>query len=103
MDLAAALLVFLGSVLAFTAALGVVRFPDTLTRMHAAAKPQTLGLVLTCVGAAIRLRDNLDMGMLVLIALFALLTSPVLAHLIGRLAYKELQEDQAALKSQRQP
>ncbi|EFV13348.1 monovalent cation/H(+) antiporter subunit G [Segniliparus rugosus] len=100
MDIAAALLILAGSVLAFTSALGIVRFPDTLTRMHAAAKPQALGLVLTCVGAAIRLRHNADLGMLVLIALFALLTSPVLAHLIGRLAYRELQEDQAALQKQ---
>jgi multicomponent Na+:H+ antiporter subunit G len=100
MDLAAALFIFAGSVLALTAALGIVRFPDTLTRMHAAAKPQALGLVLSCVGAAIRLRHNIDLGMLVLIALFALLTSPVLAHLIGRLAYRELQEDQAALEEQ---
>lgn len=103
MNLAAALLILAGSALAFTAALGVVRFPDTLTRMHAAAKPQTLGLVLTCIGAALRLRDTQDVGMFVLIVLFALLTSPVLAHLIGRLAYTELQEDQAALESQRQP
>ena len=100
MDLTAALLILAGSILAFTSALGIVRFPDTLTRMHAAAKPQALGLVLTCIGAAIRLRNNLDLGMLVLIALFALLTSPVLAHLIGRLAYRELQEDQAALQKQ---
>jgi multicomponent Na+:H+ antiporter subunit G len=64
--------------------------------MHAAAKPQALGLVLTCVGAAVRLRHNIDMGMLVLVALFALLTSPVLAHLVGRLAYREIQEDEAA-------
>ncbi|MGL6234138.1 MAG: hypothetical protein ACRC20_02210 [Segniliparus sp.] len=52
MDLAAALLVLLGSLLAFTAAPGVVpasrqHRPDTLTRTRSAAKPQTLGLSLT--------------------------------------------------------
>ena len=46
LDIAAAVLVLGGSSLALTAAIGVVRFPDTLTRMHAATKPQVLGLLL---------------------------------------------------------
>ena len=55
-----------GSVLALTAAIGVVRFPDTLSRMHAATKPQVLGLLLVLAGAAIRLRGHADVGMLIL-------------------------------------
>ena len=46
LDLIGALLVLAGSVLALTAAIGVVRFPDSLSRMHAASKPQVLGLLL---------------------------------------------------------
>ena len=42
-DTVAAVLVLGGSALALTAAIGVVRFPDTLSRMHAASKPQVLG------------------------------------------------------------
>ena len=38
LDVVAAVLVVGGSTLALTAAIGVVRFPDTLTRMHAATK-----------------------------------------------------------------
>ena len=60
------MLVLGGSTLALTAAIGVVRFPDTLTRMHAATKPQVLGLLLVLAGAAIRLRGNADVGMLIL-------------------------------------
>ena len=63
-DIVAAVLVLGGSALALTAAIGVVRFPDTLSRMHAATKPQVLGLLLVLVGAAIRLRGNVDVGML---------------------------------------
>ena len=58
LDMVTAVLVLGGSTLALTAAIGVVRFPDTLTRMHAATKPQTLGLLLVLAGAAIRLRGN---------------------------------------------
>ncbi len=89
LDVLAASLVLGGSALALTAAIGVLRFPDTLTRMHAATKPQVLGLLLVLGGAAIRLRGNVDVGMLVLTAMFTLITAPVIAHRVGQLAYRE--------------
>ena len=52
-DVIAAVLVLAGASLALTAAIGVVRFPDTLSRMHAASKPQVLGLLLVLAGAAL--------------------------------------------------
>ena len=58
LDIVTAVLILGGSALALTAAIGVVRFPDTLTRMHAASKPQVLGLLLVLVGAAIRLSGH---------------------------------------------
>ena len=63
LDVVAGALVLCGSVLALTAAIGVVRFPDTLSRMHAASKPQTLGLLLVLTGAGLRLRGHADVGM----------------------------------------
>jgi multicomponent Na+:H+ antiporter subunit G len=89
LDLLAAVLVLAGSAFALTAAIGVLRFPDTLTRMHAATKPQVLGLVLVLGGATIRLSGNADVGMLVLTAMFTLITAPVIAHRVGQLAYRE--------------
>lgn len=89
LDVTAAALLLGGAVLALTAAIGLLRFPDTLSRMHAATKPQTLGLLLVVAGTAIRLRGNIDVGMLVLAALFQLITAPVIAHRVGRLAYRE--------------
>ena len=89
LDVVTAVLVLGGSALALTAAIGVVRFPDTLTRMHAATKPQVLGLLLVLGGAAIRLRGNVDIGMIVLTAIFTLITAPVVAHRVGQLAYRE--------------
>lgn len=88
-DICAAVLVLSGSALALTAAVGVIRFPDTLTRMHAATKPQVLGLLLVLAGAAIRLRGNVDVGMLMLTGLFAVITAPVVANRVGQLAYRE--------------
>lgn len=89
LDVLAAILVLCGSALALTAAVGVVRFPDTLSRMHAATKPQVLGLLLVLVGAAIRLRGHPDVGMLILAGMFTLITAPVVANRVGQLAYRE--------------
>ena len=88
-DILTAVLVLGGSALALTAAIGVVRFPDTLSRMHAATKPQVLGLLLVLAGAAIRLRGNVDVGMLILTGTFTLITAPVVANRVGQLAYRE--------------
>ena len=55
-SLAAACLV-LGALLTLIAAIGILRFPDVLTRMHSATKPQVLGLLLILLGLGLRLRD----------------------------------------------
>ena len=89
LDVITGVLVLSGSVLALTASIGVVRFPDTLSRMHAATKPQVLGLLLVLIGAAIRLRGNVDVGMMILTAMFTLITAPVVANRVGQLAYRE--------------
>lgn len=88
-DWIAAAFILLGSIFAMTAAIGIVRFPDTLSRMHAATKPQVIGLVLVLIGAVLRLRGDVQIWMLVLVGLFTLLTAPVIAHLVGRVAYRE--------------
>ncbi|UYM03572.1 monovalent cation/H(+) antiporter subunit G [Solicola gregarius] len=79
----------LGAFLAMVAAIGLVRFPDLLSRMHAATKPQVLGLILIVIGLGLRLRNPTDVGMLVLIAMFQLLTAPVSAHMLGRTAFRK--------------
>jgi len=87
----AALLV--GAALSVTAAIGLLRFPDVLSRMHAATKPQVLGLLFTLLGVGLRVRTGLDVGMLLLVGAFQLLTAPVSAHLVGRAAHRTGQVD----------
>lgn len=85
----ASIFILMGALLAFTAAVGIVRFPDTLSRMHAATKPQVVGLIMVLIGAIISLRGNVDIWMLVLVGIFTLVTAPVIAHTVGRVAYRE--------------
>jgi multicomponent Na+:H+ antiporter subunit G len=89
LDIFTAVLILSGSALALTAAIGLLRFPDTLSRMHAATKPQVLGLLLVLAGAAIQLRGNVDIGMLFLTGMFTLITAPVIGQRVGQLAYRE--------------
>ena len=88
LDLLGALLVLLGCFLCFAAALGLLRFPDVVSRMHAATKPQTLGLILLAGGVELSLRSWAAFGTLVLIAALQLTTAPVSAHLVGRTVYR---------------
>lgn len=77
-----------GASLSLAAAVGVLRFPDTLSRMHAATKPQVLGVLLLLLGVSLRLRTVADLGMVVLVGAFQLVTAPVAAQMIGRAAYR---------------
>ncbi len=88
LDVVGAVLVVLGALLALAAAIGLLRLPDVLSRMHAATKPQTAGLVLVVIGTALLLRTSVDVWMLLLVGAFQLVTAPVTAHLVGRLAYR---------------
>ncbi|MGI9062592.1 MAG: monovalent cation/H(+) antiporter subunit G [Pseudonocardiaceae bacterium] len=68
-------------------ALGLLRFPDLPTRLQAATKPQTLGLLLILLGTALRL-EPAGAASLALVALFQVITAPVISQLLGRAAYR---------------
>jgi multicomponent Na+:H+ antiporter subunit G len=88
-DLVGHLLILCGALISLTAAIGVVRFRDTLSRMHPATKPQVIGLLFVLGGAMLSLRGSVDLWMLVLAGMFMVLTAPVIAHRVGRIAYRE--------------
>ncbi|MBE0585709.1 MAG: monovalent cation/H(+) antiporter subunit G [Desulfofustis sp.] len=86
-DILTSLLLLLGSFLCLMAALGIVRLPDALTRMHAATKAGTLGVGLLVVAEVVFYRDlGISLRAATIIFLL-LLTTPVAAHLIGRASY----------------
>jgi len=87
-DVVAAVCMLLGAFLAFAAGIGIVRFPDLLARMHAATKPQVLGLILMLVAVGLRVHVWSVVGMLLLVVVFQLLTAPVAAHMVGRAGFR---------------
>ncbi|MEU5977602.1 monovalent cation/H(+) antiporter subunit G [Streptomyces sp. NPDC047315] len=87
-DTAGAVLLFVGAAVSLFGALGMVLMPDVLSRSHAATNPQALGMLLVLMGVALRLRSGIDLGTLGLVGFFQLLTGPVAAHLVARVAYR---------------
>lgn len=76
-----------GAVLVLLSAIGVVRLPDALARLHALAKASTLGVLLLLAGAAVNLRDLNDLTSVVLAAILHLLASPPGSNMVSRAAY----------------
>jgi multicomponent Na+:H+ antiporter subunit G len=81
------LVAMVGSLLVLIAGIGVVRFDDPMSRLHALTKASTLGVVLVLLGAALFLDRPNDWTSLLLAAALQLVTSPVSASLISRSTY----------------
>lgn len=88
LDLAGAISLLLGATLALVGAIGLVRLPDFFARMHAATKPQTLGLLLILLGLALTVRTWASVATLLIIVGAQALTAPVTAHMLGRAGYR---------------
>jgi multicomponent Na+:H+ antiporter subunit G len=76
-----------GATLILIGAIGVLRFPDALARMHALTKASTVGLVFVALGAAFVLSNANDITSAVGAALLQLLTLPISAFLLARATY----------------
>ncbi|WP_100011898.1 monovalent cation/H(+) antiporter subunit G [Lentibacillus sediminis] len=78
-----------GAFFIVSAAVGVVRFPDLYTRLHASSKASTLGVSCILVAGFIYLYSAhaIVSGKMLLAILFIMLTNPVSAHMLGRAAH----------------
>jgi multicomponent Na+:H+ antiporter subunit G len=80
--------VLLAAFLTVAAAVGLARFPDPLSRLHAATKPQILGLIFIVFAIALSVRSGTVLLLLIPVSVFQLLTAPISAHMVGRAAYR---------------
>ena len=79
-------LVLLGLFIMTMAVIGIFRMPDIYTQLHAASKAVVLGVIPMLLSIAL-LADSTIAVRALLIGLFILLTTPVSAHAIGRVAF----------------
>jgi multicomponent Na+:H+ antiporter subunit G len=87
-DAVSAVFMVVGAVMSLGAAIGLLRFPDLMSRMHAATKPQVLGLFLLLASVGLQLRTWWVWPALFVAWIFQVLTVPVSAHMVGRAGYR---------------
>jgi multicomponent Na+:H+ antiporter subunit G len=76
----------LGAVFFLAGTVGLLRFPDLFSRLHALTKADNLGLGLICLGLAWQGGSVTVALKLLVVWLLALLTSTVSCHLVARYA-----------------
>lgn len=77
-----------GAIFFLAGTLGLLRFPDVYTRLHALTKADNVGLGLFVIGLALQAESWTVAGKLLLIWLLVLLAGASTAHLISRRALK---------------
>lgn len=83
----ASLLVLGGALISLLGAIGVLRLPDSYSRMHAASKAGVLGAVLLL--SAVALASSGELALQALLGLLILLASaPLAVHAIARAAHR---------------
>lgn len=87
-EIAAGACFLVAGFLTVAAGIGMKRFPGLLGSIHAAAKPQGVGVLLALLGLALRLREVRFVAVLILVGLFQLLTTPVSFHMVARAGYR---------------
>lgn len=88
-EIIAAVFVLAGLLFFLGGTLGVLRFPDVYTRLHALTKADNVGLGLVCVGLAVRSESALVAVKLFVVWGLVMIASAAACHLIARTALRE--------------
>lgn len=87
-ELVGAIFILLGALFTFLSALGLFTFSSLYARMHAATKPQMLGLIFLCVGLTVTFRTWQWALLSILVLGIQMVAAPVGSHLMSRAAYR---------------
>jgi multicomponent Na+:H+ antiporter subunit G len=88
-DYLTAVLLVMGAVFFLAGTVGLLRFPDVYTRLHALTKADNVGLGLVVFGLALQAEAWSVAGKLVLIWLLVLLSGASVSHLVARSALRK--------------
>lgn len=75
-----------GGMFVLVSTVGMLRFPDFFTRLHAASIADTLGTILIVAGLILQAGFDLISIRLLLILFFILFTTPTAAHALAKAA-----------------
>ena len=82
-------LLLAGAVFFLAGTVGLLRFPDVYTRLHALTKADNVGLGLIVAGLTLQAESLAVLGKLLLIWLLVLLASASVAHLVSSTALRK--------------
>lgn len=90
LNISIGLFLLVGTFFILSSSIGIIRFPDVYTRLHAATKAPTLGIISILIATFLFLygAHGIVSGKLLLAILFIFLTSPVGGHMLSRSAHE---------------
>ncbi len=86
LDIFTTIFLLAGGVFFLAGTVGLLRFPDVYTRLHALTKADNVGLGLIIAGLVLQVESLAIAGKLVLIWLLVLLAGASVAHLVAKVA-----------------
>lgn len=88
-NLLSMLCLLLGCCCNIVAGLGLFRFPDFYTRMHAAGVTDSLGSSFILLGLMLQSGWGIDLSKLILILIFTLITAPTVSYTLAKAARQQ--------------
>lgn len=106
MSISSALFLFIGSFLCVSGGVGILRFPDFYTRMHAVGVTETLATAMILIGLMLQNPGGIVDLKLIIIMLMTFFISPTASHALAKAAMNnglmpvlDKQEDNEKVKS----
>ncbi|TXD39371.1 monovalent cation/H(+) antiporter subunit G [Lujinxingia vulgaris] len=85
----ALVLMMIGALFFVAGSVGMLRFPDVYTRLHALTKADNLGMGLVVLGLSLKAPGWQPVLKLVLTWIFVMIAGTVSCHLVAREAYRQ--------------
>lgn len=86
LDIISAILLIGGVFFGFSGAIGLFKFPDFFTRVHAASVTDSITAILIMGGLLLQTNFDLNTAKLLFILAFMLITSPTASHALAKSA-----------------
>ncbi len=86
LEIVSAILLVAGIFFGLTGAIGLFRFPDFFTRVHAASVTDSFAAILIIAGLMLLTNFDINTAKLLFILIFLLLTSPTASHALAKSA-----------------
>ena len=96
-NLLVVLLAAVGTFFLLVSALGILRLPDVLTRMHAAGIAATLGITCLLLATGVHFFSQGQMLRMIALIILFFLTAPIATTTMARAAYRTSPSDQFVL------